>query len=167
MKVCIVGGSGAIGSALVRYYLCQGDSVINLHNKAQLSPPRPDASRFRETCFAKDVGPVLKTIKNLGVHMAVLSDIHVDIRSAFERAGLLSLIDLFVLSFEHGVQKPRPEMFQLALEGLNLPASQVLMVGDRAAYDGAAVGEGIATLLLPALRSVTDCRLQLVTALLE
>ena len=75
------------------------------------------------------------------------------------------MIDLFVLSFEHGVQKPRPEMFQLALEGLNLPASQVLMVGDRAAYDGAAVGEGIATLLLPALRSVTDCRLQPTTGL--
>jgi FMN phosphatase YigB (HAD superfamily) len=74
------------------------------------------------------------------------------------------LIDLFVLSFEHGVQKPQPEMFQIALEGLNLPASQVLMVGDRAAYDGAAVGEGMVTLLLPALRSITDCRPHLVSA---
>jgi HAD superfamily hydrolase (TIGR01549 family) len=116
--------------------------------------------------FAQYVGPALQTIKNSGVRIVVLSDIHVDIRSAFERAGLLSLIDLFVLSFEHGVQKPRPEMFQLALEGLNLPASQVLMVGDRAAHDGAAVGEGMVTLLLPALRSITDCRLHLVTALL-
>jgi HAD superfamily hydrolase (TIGR01549 family) len=110
--------------------------------------------------FAQDVGQALQTIKNSGVRIAVLSDIHVDIRSAFERAGLLSLIDLFVLSFQHGVQKPRPEMFQLALEGLNLPATQVLMVGDRAAY----VGEGMVTLLLPALRSITDCRLHLVTA---
>jgi hypothetical protein len=49
---------------------------------------------------------------------------------------------------------------------LNLPASQVLMVGDRAAYDGAAAGEGMVTLLLPALRSKTDCRLHLVTVLL-
>jgi FMN phosphatase YigB (HAD superfamily) len=76
------------------------------------------------------------------------------------------VVDLFVLSFEHGVQKLQPEMFQIALEGLNLPASQVLMVGDRAAYDGAAVGEGMVTLLLPTLRSITDCRLHLVTALL-
>jgi FMN phosphatase YigB (HAD superfamily) len=37
--------------------------------------------------FAKDVGPVLKTIKNLGVRMAVLSDIHVDIRSASRAPG--------------------------------------------------------------------------------
>ncbi|HEY6686695.1 MAG TPA: hypothetical protein VI094_10875 [Propionibacteriaceae bacterium] len=81
-------------------------------------------------------------------------------------ALMLSGLQWFVLSFERGVQKPQPEMFQLGLEGLNLPASQVLMVDDRAAYDGAAVGEGMVTLLLPALRSITDCRLHLVTALL-
>jgi hypothetical protein len=39
----------------------------------------------------------------------------------------------FVLSFETGAQTPQPEMFQLGPEGLNLPASRVLMVGDRAA----------------------------------
>jgi len=54
--------------------------------------------------FAQDVGPALQTIKSAGVHIAVLSDIHFDIRAAFERAGWLSLIDLFVLSSEHGVQ---------------------------------------------------------------
>jgi phosphoglycolate phosphatase-like HAD superfamily hydrolase len=91
--------------------------------------------------FAQGVGQALQTIKNSGVRITVLSDIHVDIRSAFERARLLSLIDLFVLSFEHGVQEPRPEVFRLALEGLNLPATQVLMVGDRAAYDGRPSGK--------------------------
>jgi FMN phosphatase YigB (HAD superfamily) len=87
--------------------------------------------------LALDVGPVLHAIKSAGVRVAFLSDIHFDIRPAFERAGLLSLIDLFVLSFVHGVQKPQPEMFRLALDGLGLPPGQVLMVGDRAAFEGA------------------------------
>jgi hypothetical protein len=39
-------------------------------------------------------------------------------------------------------------------------------LGDRAAFDGAAVAVGMVTLLLPPLRSVTDCRLHFVTALL-
>jgi hypothetical protein len=34
--------------------------------------------------------------------------------------------------------KPQPDV-PVALEGLNLPASQVLMGGDRAAYEGPAV----------------------------
>jgi hypothetical protein len=48
---------------------------------------------------------------------------------------------------------------------LGLP-SQVLMVGDRAGYDGAAVELGIVTLLLPPLTSVRHHRLHLVEALL-
>jgi FMN phosphatase YigB (HAD superfamily) len=57
-------------------------------------------------------------------------------------------------------------MFQLALDALRLTASEVLMVGDRAGYDGAAVELGMVTLLLPPLRSTADHRLHLVTALL-
>jgi FMN phosphatase YigB (HAD superfamily) len=74
------------------------------------------------------------------------------------------VVDLFVLSFEHGVQKLRPEMFQIALEGLNLPASQVLMVGDRAAYDGPS-GQAWSHCCCQRC-SITDCRLHLVSALL-
>lgn len=56
-------------------------------------------------------------------------------------------------------------MFQIALEGLRLPASQVLMlVIGRLPRGG--VGQGMVTLLLLGLRSITDCRLHLVTALL-
>lgn len=96
----------------------------------------------------------------------MISDIHFDIRPAFDSARLLSLIDSFVLSCEHGVQKPQPEIFQIAPHALELRATDVIMVGDRAAYDGAAVGLGMVTLLLPPLRSTSDRRLHLVTALL-
>jgi HAD superfamily hydrolase (TIGR01493 family) len=80
-----------------------------------------------------------------------VSDIHFDLRREFAAAGLGGLIDSFVLSFEHGVQKPDPEIFRIAAHALALDPPELLMVGDRASHDGGAVGLGITTLLLPSL----------------
>jgi FMN phosphatase YigB (HAD superfamily) len=113
----------------------------------------------------RTLGRPFKRSRTPGVRIAVLSDIHVDIRSAFERAGLLSLIDLFVLSFEHGVQSRGLRCFGLRSRGLNLPATQVLMVGDRAAYDGRPSGKAWSHCCCRRCAR-SDCRLHLVTALL-
>ncbi len=116
--------------------------------------------------FARDVAAVLGAVKSRGVQVAVISDIHFDIRPVFEQAGLADLVDHFVLSFEVGTQKPELGIFQEALRLLDMAPRDVLMVGDRARYDGAAVDLGMATLLLPPLSSVDDERLHLVEALL-
>ena len=95
----------------------------------------------------------------------MVSDIHVDLRPAFDAAGLGGQVDVFTLSFEQGVQKPDPLMFTRTLDALGLAPAEALMVGDRSRPDGAAVEQGIPTLLLPPLRSVADRRLHLVLAL--
>jgi hypothetical protein len=46
-----------------------------------------------------------------------------------------------------------------ALDGLGLPVADVLMVGDRGAWDGAAAELGITTLLVPPLRAPDELRL--------
>lgn len=115
--------------------------------------------------FAADAAPTLRTLAARGVRIAVLSDIHFDIRPAFATAGLTDLVDVFVLSFEHGLQKPDPAVFDLALRGLGTPPDQTLMVGDRRLPDGAAVELGMPTLLLPPLTGVSHQRLHHVTAL--
>ncbi|MEU0183641.1 HAD-IA family hydrolase [Streptomyces sp. NPDC006207] len=114
--------------------------------------------------FAVDVGPTLATLKAAGVRVAVVSDVHFDIRPWFEKARLDGYVDRFVLSFEHGVCKPDPAIFRLALDELAVGPGEALMVGDRSAYDGAAVEAGIATLLVPPLAEATDERLHLVLA---
>lgn len=116
--------------------------------------------------FADDVAPALKAFKSKHVKVGVVSDIHFDIRPAFERVGLLEWIDCFVLSYEQGVEKPHPKMFTFALEKLEAKPSETLMVGDRPEHDGASVRVGIAALLLPTLTSVHDGRMKLVEALL-
>jgi FMN phosphatase YigB (HAD superfamily) len=115
--------------------------------------------------FAADVAPTLRRLKESGARVAVLSDIHFDIRPAFTAAGMGGLIDAFVLSFEQGVQKPDPAIFGAALSALAADTDATLMVGDRSGPDGAAVEQGITTLLLPPLRSPDDRRLDRVLAL--
>jgi FMN phosphatase YigB (HAD superfamily) len=116
--------------------------------------------------FAADVAETLQAVRARGLKVAVISDIHFDLRPAFAAAGLADHIDAYVLSYEEGAQKPATAMFTAALERLEVRPGEALMVGDRSRYDGAAVELGILTLLLPPLRSPGDRRLHHVTALL-
>ncbi|MFC0006723.1 HAD family hydrolase [Micromonospora siamensis] len=116
--------------------------------------------------FAVDVDPVLRAIAGHGLRIAVVSDIHFDVRPAFAAAGLADLVSTFVLSHEHGVQKPDPRIYRLTLDRLGTVPGQTLMVGDRQGHDGAAVEVGMPTLLLPPLTGVRDERLGLAARLL-
>ena len=96
-----------------------------------------------------DVPGVLAAVRALGVKMALVSNIHFDIRASCVEQGIDEFADAYVLSFEHGFQKPDPRMFQMALDALGVEAGEALMVGDWAPVDGGAVSIGIPTLILP------------------
>jgi HAD superfamily hydrolase (TIGR01509 family) len=115
--------------------------------------------------FADDAESTLRELCAAGLRLAVVSDIHVDIRPAFAAAGLDGVVDVFTLSFEHGIQKPDPRMFTRTLRAVGVEPQHALVVGDRAERDGAAVECGLATLLLPPLPAPTDHRLHRVLAL--
>jgi len=111
------------------------------------------------TSFADDVAETLTALRGRGLRIGVLSDLHVDPRPAFAAAGLAELVDTVTVSVEHGRQKPDPRIFRAALDALGVEAASTLMVGDRAAKDGAAVELGMTVLLLPPLRAATERRL--------
>jgi FMN phosphatase YigB (HAD superfamily) len=119
----------------------------------------------RNNPFAEDVAATLEALHAADLRLAVLSDIHFDLRPAFHAAGLSRLIDVFMLSFEQGLQKPSPLLFTRTLTALGTQAHQTLMVGDRAGPDGPAVEQGIPTLLLPPLEHPGQRRLHHVLAL--
>jgi HAD superfamily hydrolase (TIGR01493 family) len=106
--------------------------------------------------FFPDVAETLHALHASSVATGIVSDIHFDLRPEFVAAGLGGLIDSFVLSFEHGVQKPDSEIFRIAARSLALDPPELLMVGDRATHDGGAVALGITTLLLPSLPTATE-----------
>ena len=122
---------------------------------------------WRSDChpYANDAKDTLETLAFNGIKVAVISDIHFDFRPEFEAQGLSEFVDAFVLSFEHGVQKPDPAIFRLALDALGVEPAEAFMVGDRASHDGGAVAVGIPTLLLPTLHDESEQRLGLVLRL--
>ena len=63
--------------------------------------------------------------------------------------GLDPFFDCYVLSFEHGIQKPDPAIFELATGLLGTEPAETLMVGDRASHDGGGAAAGLPTYLLP------------------
>ena len=81
-----------------------------------------------------DTVSVLKSLRQNGIHTAVVSNIAWDIRPVLEAAA----VDEFMLSFEVGAAKPDPRIFTSALDRLGVRAEEALMVGDSEENDGAA-----------------------------
>lgn len=96
-----------------------------------------------------DSAPVMGALAAHDIPMVVVSDIHYDIRDHFRRHDLDRYVEAYVLSFEHGCQKPDAEMFTRALDALAVTADRALMVGDTPGHDGGAAHVGIQTYILP------------------
>ncbi|MFE3516203.1 HAD family hydrolase [Streptomyces sp. NPDC059166] len=89
-----------------------------------------------------DAAEVLGGLRRAGVTVGVVSNIGWDLRPVFRAHGLDALVDGYVLSYEHGVQKPAPELFRIACAGLDLDPADVVMVGDDRHADGGAAALG-------------------------
>ena len=96
-----------------------------------------------------DTEPVMRALHEHGKRVAIVSDIHYDIRNHFVLHELDAFVDAYVLSYQHGCQKPDAEMFTRALDALGVSADRALMVGDRASHDGGAAEFGIASYIFP------------------
>ncbi|MEU6225683.1 HAD-IA family hydrolase [Streptomyces sp. NPDC047042] len=91
-----------------------------------------------------DAVEVLGALRERGVSVGVVSNIGWDLRPVFRAHGLDPYIDAYVLSYEHGVQKPDPRLFKVACEALGVAPQDVLMVGDDRRADGGAADLGCA-----------------------
>ena len=65
--------------------------------------------------------------------LGIIANQSSDARDLLKEWGLLSYLQLIILSEEVGVAKPNPILFSYALEKIAVPAKQVVYVGDR--YD--------------------------------
>jgi HAD superfamily hydrolase (TIGR01549 family) len=89
-----------------------------------------------------DTAEVLSALRERGVAVGVVSNIGWDLRPVFREHGLDPYIDAYVLSYEHGIQKPDPRLFATACEALGADPRDTLMVGDDRRADGGAAALG-------------------------
>jgi len=96
-----------------------------------------------------DTLPTLRALRHRNIPVGVISDTGFDFRPAIDRLGLSPLVDVVVMSFEHGVCKPAPKLFRTACEQLGVDPRDTLMVGDNPLTDGGGTAAGLHVVLLP------------------
>ncbi|MFF9352532.1 HAD family hydrolase [Streptomyces sp. NPDC014734] len=106
------------------------DALYERHMSPDAWRPYPDAAE------------VLGALREAGTRVGVVSNIGWDLRPVFRAHGLDSLVDAYVLSFEHGVQKPDARLFHTACTLLGQNPADVVMVGDDRHADGGAAALG-------------------------
>ena len=111
-----------------------------------------------------DTVEVLEGLCAGGIRTAVVSNIAWDVRSVLASAGTDT--DEYVLSYQVGVAKPDPRIFEVALSRLGVDAGDAVMVGDSVENDGAAAGLGCGFVLVDPL-PVADRPTALLDALRE
>lgn len=89
-----------------------------------------------------DAADVLGELRRRGIAVGVISNIGWDLRPIFRAHGLDGAVDAYVLSYEHGIQKPDPALFRIACDALGRAPEDVLMVGDDRSADGGAAAVG-------------------------
>ncbi|MEU9205885.1 HAD-IA family hydrolase [Streptomyces sp. NPDC048332] len=90
----------------------------------------------------QDAEEVLASLRERGVAIGVVSNIGWDLRPVFRAHGLDAYVDAYVLSFEHGIQKPDARLFHTACTLLGHHPTDVVMVGDDRHADAGASALG-------------------------
>ncbi|MFE6668144.1 HAD family hydrolase [Streptomyces sp. NPDC057697] len=106
------------------------DALYERHRSPAAWRPYPDAAE------------VLGALRAAGIRTGVVSNIGWDLRPVFRAHGLDSLIESYVLSYEHGIQKPDTRIFHMACTSLGLDPADTVMVGDDRKADGGAAELG-------------------------
>ena len=98
----------------------------------------------------EDTRPTLEALRSRRLRIGLVSNHAYDLREVFAVRGLGPFIDTYVLSFEKGVAKPSPRLFELASQDIGVAPGRTLMVGDHPEADGAAAtAAGMQTYILP------------------
>jgi HAD superfamily hydrolase (TIGR01549 family) len=96
-----------------------------------------------------DTHETVHALSDRGVQLGLVSNVGFDLRPILTAHGFDQLARHATLSFELGVAKPSPEIFQHALADLGVQPEDTLMVGDHPADDDGGAALGIRTLILP------------------
>jgi putative hydrolase of the HAD superfamily len=99
-------------------------------------------AKLKQILF-EDVIPAMAELKRRDIVLGIISNIDKDIKPLMDELGVTPFLTTAVTSLETGFTKPQPEIFMEALSRVELPAGEVIFVGDQYKIDvqgSAAVG---------------------------
>lgn len=85
-----------------------------------------------------DARPALEALAASGIRLGVLSNSDFDLEPVLDHLGLGGLMEVAVPAFLHGVEKPDPRAFQIALDALGVEPGDCWFVGDHPEFDAVA-----------------------------
>ena len=108
-----------------------------------------------------DALPAIKTLKDRGILLGVISNASRELSQSCREMGLLPYLDMVLTSQEAGAAKPEPLIFLTALKKLDVLAEETVYVGDQYEADVlGARGAGIRPILIDRFdlyAHITDC----------
>lgn len=133
-----------------RISLLQGVEHILRAGGAPTSPEfvADIARQARDSLFAAvrlydDVIPFLELLRARGISTAFVSNCGEDTRALLGYLGVSTLVDALVLSCEVGSSKPAAQIYQHALDELDVAAADAVFVDDQPVYCAGATALGI------------------------
>jgi len=99
--------------------------------------------------FYEDVPPTLSRLRQQGLKLGLVSNLDCTLEEFCRELEVKSFFDFTLISYEVGIEKPRPEIFRLALRLAQVEPGEAIHVGDQ--YLADVVGAkraGIKALLL-------------------
>jgi putative hydrolase of the HAD superfamily len=112
---------------------------------------------------------VLRELKTLNLKLGVISNFDSRIYSVLDSLGIRRFFDAITFSSETGHCKPEPEIFEAAIQALDVPASEILLVGDSPHDDvEAAMRAGLSAVLIDRTgRHAANAQLERISSLKE
>lgn len=92
-------------------------------------------AEHRHFLLYDDVPAALTVVRERGIRIGLISNSHRCLASFQSHFDLDGLIAVSVSSSDHGFMKPHPSIFRAALELMQVPATDAVMVGDSLAHD--------------------------------
>ena len=114
----------------------------------ELNETRMKAFAENSVHLWEDSLPTLRELRARGLRTAIVSNCDHSTRPIVDELGLEREADAVVLSFEVGVAKPDPAIYQAALDALAARPEEAVLVDDQAAYCEGAEAIGIRSFLI-------------------
>jgi len=87
-----------------------------------------------ETLF-DDVLPALDALAARGIHLGILSNFSINLENVLRQVGVHHYFSFFVVSAVAGMEKPDPQIFELAIRATHQPREKLVYVGDSVFHD--------------------------------